>query len=154
MNKLNHMNLMTNINQYDESFVYILDPIKNNIISNGYFIRIIFSNSLFSLNGIYLKLDINLSLINKFCEKYKYSFDVFQHKDVIEKMRIIENGLIEKFNIKYKQPKNSIYQQLSSGFIKIFSHEITNNTNNLFIKISGFWQTEYEYGLTYKFLIN
>ena len=69
MNKLNHMNLMTNINQYDESFVYILDPIKNNIISNGYFIRIIFSNSLFSLNGIYLKLDINLSLLNKFCEK-------------------------------------------------------------------------------------
>ena len=48
------MNIIKNIEQYNEDNVYFLEPIKNNIMNNGNFIRIIYSTSLFVLNGIYI----------------------------------------------------------------------------------------------------
>ena len=45
-----------------------------------------------------------------------------------------------------------IYEQMKNGNIKIFSDNIE-KTNNLFmLKISGIWETDHFYGLTYKFV--
>ena len=46
------MNIVKTIDQYDENYVFFCDPIKNNIMNNGNFIRILYSTSLFVLNGI------------------------------------------------------------------------------------------------------
>ena len=53
------MNIVKNIDQYNDNFVYFCDPIKNNIMNNGNFIRILYSTSIFVLNGIYLNISIN-----------------------------------------------------------------------------------------------
>ena len=52
------MNIVKNIDQYNDNFVYFCDPIKNNIMNNGNFIRILYSTSIFVLNGIYLNISI------------------------------------------------------------------------------------------------
>ena len=49
-----------------------------------------------------------------------------------------------------------LYEQLNSGNIKLFKdslklHKI-NKDNEFIIKISGIWENEYEYGITYKFV--
>jgi hypothetical protein len=148
------MNIVKNIEQYNQDHVYFLEPIKNNIIDNGRFIRIIYSTSLFSLNGIYISLNINSISIEKYYNKYKCSFDINQYSSLIEKFRFFEEGLINKIGITGKIPRFKIYEQFKNGNIKVFSNKLDVSVSNQFLlKISGVWETITEYGLTYKFLI-
>jgi hypothetical protein len=145
--------LVKNIEQYNEDNVYFLEPIKNNIMNNGNFIRIIYSTSLFVLNGIYININLNYTSVDKYYNKYKCSFDTNQYKELIEKLRIIEEGLIKKISIIGKVPQFKIYEQLKNGNIKVFSETSDKIGNTFLLKIAGIWETETEYGLTYKFLI-
>jgi len=145
--------LVKNIDQYNEDNVYFLEPIKNNIMNNGNFIRIIYSTSLFVLNGIYININFNYTSIDKYYNKYKCSFDITQYRELIENLRIIEEGLIKKISIFGKIPQYKIYEQLKNGNIKVFSETSDKIGNTFLLKIAGIWETDTEYGLTYKFLI-
>ena len=147
------MNIVKNIDQYNEDYVYFCEPIKNNIMNNGNFIRIIYSTALFVLNGIYINININYLSIDKYYNKYKCSFDINQYRDLIDKLRIIEEGLIKKIGIIGKIPQYKIYEQLKNGNIKVFSDTLDKIGHTFLLKIAGIWETETEYGLTYKFLI-
>jgi len=153
------MNIVKNIYQYNEDCVYFCEPIKNTIMNEGNFIRIIYSNSLFMLNGIYLSVHIDKMTIEKYYNKFKCRFDLNDYKHVIEQLRIIEDGLLNKIDIKDKLPQKNIYDQFRSGQLKIFyepndlSEQIAIVTNNTFLlKISGIWETDFHYGLTFKLI--
>ena len=148
------MNIVKTIDQYDESCVYFCDSIKNNIMNNGSFIRIIYSTPIFSLNGINLFISFNEEMIfEKYYNKVKCIFNVNENDELIEKLKNIENNLLINVNIKNKNPQYKIYEQLKIGHIKIFFDEREEINNNFFmLKISGIWETEFQYGLTYKFV--
>jgi len=146
------MNIVKTLDQYHDDCVYFCEPIKNNIMNDGYFIRIIYSSTLFMLNGIYIAININHITIEKYYNKFKCIFDVGIHKDLIEKLRIIEENIIKKINIKNKIPQYKIYEQLKTGNIKIFSDNCDKITNTFLLKIAGIWETDTYYGLTYKFI--
>jgi len=147
------MNIVKKIDQYNENYLYFCDPIKNNIMNDGKFIRILYSSQYFILNGIYLYIPLHEINIEKYYNKYKCNFNVFEHRDIIESIKTIEENILKHVNIKNKTPMNKIYEQLKNGNIKIFTNELSYKpTNNAFIlKISGVWETELHYGVTYKF---
>lgn len=147
------LNLVKNIDQYNDNFVYFSEPIKNNIMNNGYFIRIIYSTSLFTLNGIYIRININNTFVDKFYNKYKCAFDINEYKDLITDLRKIEERLLKKVGISGKMPQHKIYEQLKNGHIRVFSDSTENIGNTFILKIAGIWETETEYGLTFKFQI-
>lgn len=147
------MNIVKNIYQYNEDYVYFCDPIKNNIMNNGNFIRIIYSTSFFILNGIYISIQINYTSIDKYYNKFKCSFDSNQYKELIENLKIIEKGLLKKSGILGKIPQYKIYEQLKNSNIKVFSDSFDKIGNTFLLKIAGIWETDTEYGLTYKFII-
>jgi len=146
------MNIVKTLDQYDEDCVYFCDPIKNNIMNDGYFIRIIYSTPIFTLNGIYLSININHLTIEKYYNKFKCSFDVNLYKDLIGSLQSIEDNIIKKINIRGKIPQYKIYEQLKNGNIKIFSENIDKINNMFLLKIAGIWETDMYYGLTYKFI--
>ena len=146
------MNIVKTIDQYNEDSVYFCDPIKNNIMTEGNFIRILYSTPIFILNGVYLSININQLTIEKYFNKYKCAFDIGAHANLIQRIKIIEENILRKINILGKAPQYKIYEQISNGNIKIFSDNIDNITNNFLLKIAGVWETEYHYGLTYKFI--
>lgn len=146
------MNIVKTIDQYNEDYVYFCDPIKNNVMNNGHFIRIIYSAPLFVLNGIYLHLSITSIAIEKYYNKYKYIFDINMCKNIIESVKVIEEGILDKARIKDKLPQCKIYEQLKNGNIKIFSENMEKSPNTILLKIAGIWETSSEYGLTYKFI--
>ena len=146
------MNIVKTIEQYNEDSVYFCDPIKNNIMTEGNFIRILYSTPIFILNGVYLSISINQLTIEKYFNKYKCAFDIGAHANLIQRIKIIEENILRKINILGKAPQYKIYEQISNGNIKIFSDNIDNITNNFLLKIAGVWETEYHYGLTYKFI--
>jgi hypothetical protein len=144
------MNIVKTFEQYNTDFVYFCEPIKNNIMNEGNFIRIIYSTPFFVLNGIYLFINIVNTAIEKYYNKYKCSFDIEQHKDLIEKIHKIEESILKKANIRNKMPQFKIHEQLRNGNIKIFIDNIE-KINGFVLKIAGLWETETQYGLTYKF---
>jgi len=146
------MNIVKNIDQYTEDYVYFCDPIKNNIMNEGNFIRILYSTPLFILNGIYINININHTSVDKYYNKFKCTFDINYHKDILDKIRTIEEGLLKKININGKIPQYKIYEQLRNGNIKVFSESYDKINTNFLLKIAGIWETDTDYGLTYKFI--
>jgi hypothetical protein len=145
------MNIVNRIDQYHEDNIFFCDPIKNNIMNDGNFIRIMYSTDTIVLNGIYLLLTLNDVICEKYYNKYKCMFNTNTHKDLIESIKIIEEQIVKKYTIPNKTPQYKIYEQLMNGNIKIFN-DINNKTVGTFIlKIAGIWETSNNYGLTYKF---
>jgi len=147
------MNIVKTMEQYNEDCVYFCDPIKNNIMNDGNFIRILYSTPMFILNGIYISISINQLTIEKYFNKYKCSFDIGTHINIIQRIKIIEENILHKINIKGKISQCKIYEQIGNGNIKIFADNIDHISNRFLLKIAGIWETEYNYGLTYKFIL-
>jgi hypothetical protein len=146
------MNIVKNIEQYNENGIFFCDPIKNNVMNEGIFIRILYSSYNLVMNGIYLLVPLNDVTCEKYYSKYRCHFNVLTHKNIIEHLRAIEEGLLKKYELTDKTPQFKIYDHLKIGNIKIFN-DIGNNLKCTFIlKISGIWETHTNYGLTYKFI--
>lgn len=146
------MNIALNINQFETNNIYFCDPIKNNVVSDGLFIRIIYSTDYFVTNGINLFVQLQDLSIEKFYNKYKCSFNLSNNKNIIEKIQQIEENILKNINIKNKIIQKVLGEQLRVGNIKIFSENIDMTNNYLFVlKISGIWETDTHIGLTFKF---
>jgi hypothetical protein len=144
------MNLVKSINQYNEDNIYFCEPIKNNVMNEGKFIRILYSTHNLVLNGIYLLIHINDITCDKYYNKYKCNFNTLHNKDIIDNIKTIEENILKKIEIK-KIPQLKIYEQLRNGNIKLFN-EVNKSFCSFILKISGIWETQFNYGLTYKFI--
>ena len=163
-----------------------MEPVKNTIIEDGEFRRIICSSDYMTLNNITLHFKIPYAKIQKYYQKYK----CFLTEDLSKEVQFLidlENHMLHNTHHCFKHRKANLLEQVRNGFIKFFytddeayntnnsnnnSNNTTHNTNNtnsntdninksgniitqsesftLQIKISGIWETENEYGVTYK----
>lgn len=146
------MNIVKTLDQFNENYVYFCDPIKNNIMNDGTFIRILYSNNYVVFNGIYLLINITDLIVEKYYNKFKCLFNTITNKETIDRIYDIEDKILKKINISGKIAQYKINEQLKNGNIKLYN-DFTINTNASFIlKISGIWETTYNYGITYKFI--
>lgn len=145
------MNLVKTINQYDDKSLFFCEPIKNNIMNDGNYIRILYSTDNMVLNGIYLLVELYDITCEKFYNKYKCSFNIVNHTDIINKLKIIEEEILKKYKTN-KIPSYKIYEQIKCGYIKIFADISNKQYSSFILKISGIWETQQNYGLTYKFI--
>ena len=145
------MNLVQQLNQYNIKNVFYSEPIKNNIINDSNFIRIIYSTSYINLNSITIQLPfININ-IEKYFNKYKCHFNTTINHQLIEQLKNIEYELLNMYLFKDKIPQYKISEQLQNGIIYVYLNNL--KKNNLYIlKISGIWFNDTTYGLTYKFI--
>ena len=119
-------------------------------MNEGKFIRILYSTHNLVLNGIYLLVHINDITCDKYYNKYKCNFNTLHNKDIIDNIKTIEENILKKIEIK-KIPQLKIYEQLRNGNIKLFN-EVNKSFCSFILKISGIWETQFNYGLTYKFI--
>ena len=150
------MNIVKDIDQFDEKNIYFTEPIKNNIINNGHFVRILYSTPFFVINGIHILFSLSNVVIEKYFNKYKCIFNVDAHNNLIHKIKLLEETIIKKCNLTYtyknKIPQYKLFDQIKNGNIKIFTDNLKNeNSNTYILKISGIWHTDSHYGITYKF---
>ena len=146
------MNIVKTIEQYNNKYVFFCEPIKNNIMNEGNFIRMLYSTPAITLNGVYIHISLNDITCEKYYNKFKCNFNSNLHKELVDKLKIIEEDLLCKCRINNKIPTHKIYEQLKNGNIKTFT-DITNRSNcNFILKISGIWETATNFGLTYKFM--
>ena len=77
------------------------------------------------------------------------------NKNILNRIYEIENLLLQKYNSNKKIQRKIIYDTLNNGVIKLFpnnENDLINNNNSFILKISGIWENDTEYGLTYKLL--
>ena len=150
------MNIIIDIDEFNKDNIFLQEPVKNNIMDDSKFIRIIYSNNIFSINTLYIGFNLHIVQLENYFNKHKFVFNVKQNTKAINQMKSIEESILDKIFINNKKPVFRLYEQLNSGNIKLFkdnlkSHKI-NSDNEFIIKISGIWDNEYEYGITYKFV--
>ena len=144
------MYIYSPIGNINENSVYLLNPVKNRILKNSYFVKLLFSNENLTMNGIYIDIQITEPRIENAFNKYRCFFSLAKNKILIEKCKNIENMILKKYNT--NKTKNSvIYNQLMKGCI-ILSNCYPICKDNFILKISGIWETETEYGLSFKFI--
>jgi hypothetical protein len=157
------MNIVYDMNNLKLSNIFFLDS-KRNIIMDGKFTKIIHSDELITINGIYLQIlfSINLidksKLVNKNMNKYFMKFipnDTNNNK-IINELTKIEEGLIDHYKKTFSCKKTPIFllkDQLITGNVKLY-REIPhlNKKSDFILKISGIWENNENIGITYKFM--
>jgi hypothetical protein len=150
------MNIVLTHNQFNSNNIYFNEPIQNTVMDNSKFIKLIYSNENIMMNGVFLLL--NIKIINKetYFKKIKISYDINNsiNRETLTSIYNIEQNMLLKYK-SIKKPRRILYETLNSGVIKIFPNidkDINNSNNSFILKISGIWEDDNEYGLTYKIL--
>ena len=134
--------------------IFYTEKVKNTVMDNSNFSRILYSNELFTLNGIFIKFTFTLKSIEKVFNKYKCSFDNknIDNQHIVSTLKNIETHILNRYNFVNKLPVYRITEQLNNNYLKVFNEQPHNNNNEFILKVYGIWETEYEYGVTYKFI--
>ena len=93
------MNVVLDIDDFKPENVYFQDSVKNTVMDNSDFIRTLYSTKLFTLNGIFLRTNINTSYIEKYFNKYKCIFDKELNGSEIDKILSIEKSILRNVGI-------------------------------------------------------
>jgi|LauGreSBDMM110SN_4_FD.fasta_scaffold06542_4 hypothetical protein len=123
------MNIIIDVNSFSINNTFFYDPIKNNIIDNSNFVRLIYSDKNLILNGLYLQISLD------------NHFDSSRFSNELES---IENSILTKYNTTIEKMNKIKVQFLY--ILKYIKH------NRLILKISGIWENNNKIGLTYKFI--
>ena len=140
--------------QFNKDFIIINNKIKNNVINNSYFHRIYYSNESLILNGLAIEFTLKNITIEKHFNKIKINFKKKDNITTIDHLLSVETDLMNILNISNKQ-KLLLKEQLDNDFIKVVNNNkdiFNKNEVKLILKISGFWESNYDYGITFRCL--
>lgn len=151
------MNLAYKLDQIELQNIYFLDS-KKNIIMDGQFTKITYSDTFLTTNGISVVIPFVSPLLDK---TYNKSILKFHTTDIYNNRIMNELIRIEKYILNYykstthssKTINTTLADHIRTGNIKIY-RDITNIPNNpkYVLKISGIWEDSTRIGLTYKFM--
>jgi hypothetical protein len=124
------MNIIINKDEFNPDYVFFQNSVKNIIMQDGNFTRIIYSNSLFILNSIIVTIDLHITHYEKYFNKYKYFFDCTYEntRKELEKISLIEKQILDRIQFPNKKPIYRINQQISYGNIKFYTDTIQYNS--------------------------
>ena len=125
------MNIIIPIDNINDKNIYFHDPIKNTVINNGDFIRILYTDKFIICNGLQIKLNC------------------IPTKDYIEKLYSLEKNILNLYNSSCKHFLK-LEEQLNYN-INRYSNYITSK-NYFIVKISGIWENNLGIGITSKII--
>ena len=149
------MNLILPLSDYNINYIYYGEKMKNTIIYNSFFIKIFYSTNDIILNGLFLNIDLKNKNIYKENGKNKISFNIKENIEIVSKIELIEKAILHKINIINKTPRLSIYEQFKNGSLKLnYSNDNYSNDVKCILKLSGIWENDNEYGISFKIYIS
>lgn len=144
-----------NIDDIDSNNIFLANEIKNTIINDGVFYKLNYSDKVLTLTNLLIKIEISDYTILQNYYKYKCVFHAEKYTRFINKIIALENTILHNIwkntTSIYKHANTNVTRLLQSGFFKL-AHKPCEQNSIFALKISGIWETENSYGLTYKFL--
>ena len=142
---------------FNKNFLMLSEKTKNNIMNDGYFYRLYYSDEYGTSKGLFLGFELQQVSIEKYFNKLKCGFNTTGNSNIIGFIKAIEKSILDIMPEKQgKYPTYRIEEQLQNGFIKIFYNTNQNTPTKytsvkLLLKISGIWTSAKEYGVTFRF---
>tara|TARA_Y100000591_G_scaffold332405_2_gene369607 strand:- start:160 stop:624 length:465 start_codon:yes stop_codon:yes gene_type:complete len=137
------------LHNFNTKNICILSSIKNNLIIDGLFHKLLYSNNLYTSNGIYISIILNNTNNNN----GRLTYDISDNLNILQKISQIEkyifSNIINEDN-KDKKIYYKISEQLNNGSIKITNYN--KNTKNFILKISGIWENSNALGISFKLI--
>jgi hypothetical protein len=155
---LYNMFLCVNETNYESNNIIFSQKIKNNIIANGYFHKMYYSDRYFTSNGLLFLFSLKDVSVENYFNRIKCTFCKKKNKDILLTIRKLEHKILSNFNNKYLRSIYRIEEQLRNEYIKIFSDKKFQRGKvdklEILLKISGIWSNDRECGITFRFLVN
>lgn len=161
------MNFVLPIQKFNSAYVYFCEPIRNNVMNEGNFLRLLYTTPTFTLNGILIQLPFKVGVdfvLEQSNHNHNFSYCVGLHPFVsnqLDDIQRLEEQLLQLASLLFssKIPHYRIISQLKgTSPIKVLHEKPPCHEENvttepvLLLKISGVWETTTMYGLTYKFV--
>ena len=142
---------------FNKNYLMLSEKTKNNIMNDGYFYRLFYSDIYGTIKGLFLGFELRNITIEKYFNKLKCSFANGNNVNIIGFIKALEKSILDI--IPDKQNKIAVYrieEQLQNDYIKIFYNNQQSTPENkdsakLLLKISGIWTNDKEYGVTFRF---
>ena len=136
------MNFILNIDQLDNTYIQYLET-KKNIIMNGNFTKIIYSDQYLSLNGLFINFPVEIKPIveNKYNSPYKTIISK-QNKSFFIQIIDLECKILEHYNLTNNTQKpfsNILSSQLLNGNIKIYREKKTSFSSSSYILTKNYY---------------
>jgi hypothetical protein len=122
------MNIALSLDKFDINNLFFLEAIKNTIMNDSSFIKVIYSNEVFILNGLCLEFTLPITHIDKTFNKYKCLFDYRENDSIFDILNSVEYQILSKCNLNSKKATFRVNEQLKNGFIKV---PILNTNDNV-----------------------
>jgi hypothetical protein len=152
------MNIVFDYEDFRSDNLFFLER-KRNVVIDGFFSKIIYSDQFFTMNGIFFAIPLQMQ---KTCAKDAKYINFYPHdiKNIynITKLSEIEHAIINYYKktqgIMEKRNSLVLTNQLYNGFFKIYKENSfsSGTTKKYMLKISGLWESGDEVGITYKFM--
>ena len=132
--------------------------VRNTVMTNSNFIRLVYSDGVMALNGIHVIARLHPLRIEQYFNKYKCTIDLKKSAREAQAISTLEQMVLDQAGIRGKVPVKRITEQLQQGHFKLFSeahrspHSASRAQHVLVLKMSGIWETATEYGVTHKFI--
>jgi len=129
--------------------IYFGDPVRNCLLSDGTFSRIIYSDDTCALNGVSLKLSFRHARFERHYGRTRFHFDANANAESMEQICNIEQTILSMIGIQHKSPVYGIREQLEMSSIEYKSSD--GSPCDIVLKIAGIWESTSQYGIAYKF---
>jgi hypothetical protein len=163
------MNILLHANDVALSQFYFLDK-KTNMIMDGVFTKIVYSNHCMTMNGLYIDFPIKNVMTNRIHSKNIIQLDIVNNKELFQKLIELERQVLQYYvqyfsdtdtrfsnekrhSIQNKTIMYTLKSQIQNGSIKYYKEYDSYAKPALYyIKISGIWENHSEIGITFKLI--
>jgi len=121
--------LLTLENSIDINNIILCEPINNTVMDNSKFIRLIYSDKNIIMNGIYIKISVNISSIEHAYNKLRCYIDPEKNKEIYKILSFTEKNILSKY-ITNRSSSYKLNECLNKGIIKIFNENFIKNQYN------------------------
>jgi hypothetical protein len=134
-----------------KEYIYFNEPIQNNIMNESRYIRILYSTPNIVFNGIHVLINLTIDNIERQYNKNILYYNIEKNAKAISSIKKIEKIILKKYN-SLKMPSYNLSDLLDGGVIRLFTDLMEKKkVMNVILKISGLWEDDETYGVTYKF---
>jgi hypothetical protein len=134
-----------------KEYIYFNEPIQNNIINESRYIRILYSTPITVFNGIHVLINLSIDNIERQYNKNILYYNIEKNIEAVSGIKKIEKMILKKYN-SIKIPSYNLSELIDGGVIRLFTDfNEKKKVTNIILKISGLWENDETYGVTYKF---
>ncbi len=152
------MYITTDIVDFRIKNVFLHEPVKNILKSGCEFMKVVYSNNLFVMNGVYVDVIFKNIEIQRRKETYRMRVDRIQNRELLDSISKIERELLDLLpgDLCKVYSLRSEYDKMRQ-LKKYGDTELASGMHSDFIctlRIFGVWKDASKCGLNYQFMVS